>query len=71
MLGTERFDPNARIPEAILGDTHQARVRVAELAGWVDETFADGREKALALTKLEEASHWIHSAARDTKENDA
>lgn len=64
---TERFDPNARIPESALGDVHQARIRIAGLAGWVDENFADGREKSLALTKLEEASHWIHSAARATK----
>lgn len=64
----DRFDPNARIPEPALGDAHQARVRVAELATWIDQTFPDGREKSLALTKLEEASHWIHSAARTTKE---
>lgn len=64
----DRFDPDARIPQEALADVAATRVRIADLAEWVDMTFADGREKSLALTKLEEASHWLHSAARTTQE---
>lgn len=44
----------------------QACYRAAAL---IDETAPDGREKSLAITKLEEAMMWANAAiARETKE---
>lgn len=39
----------------------EARERVKELAHWINEHYPNGREKSLALTKLEEAVMWANA----------
>ncbi|MEO0479614.1 MAG: hypothetical protein AAF196_09050 [Planctomycetota bacterium] len=44
-------------------DMHQAvRARTTELAQWVNSALPDGREKSIALTKLDEARMWANAA---------
>ena len=43
--------------------THmQTRVMYSYIAGFLDESLPDGREKALAFTALQESSMWAHAA---------
>ncbi len=42
---------------------HQAvRERCGQLAAFLDEHLPDGRDKSLALTKLEETMFWANAA---------
>lgn len=50
-----------RTPERI-EDHENARAQVKSLAHQVRETCPEGREKSLALTKLEEALFWWNAA---------
>ena len=44
-------------------DTHAAvRAELFESARFLDDLLPDGREKALVLTKLEEAMFWANAA---------
>lgn len=53
---TQKLDREQEV--AIAGIKHQARA----LALVVNEACEDGREKSLALTKLEEATMWATAA---------
>lgn len=43
------------------------RVHCADLAHFIDENVPDGREKALAITKLEEVMFWANAAIARNK----
>jgi hypothetical protein len=46
-----------------VADTHiEVRRLLSELAGRIDSLVPDGREKSLAITKLEEAAMWANKA---------
>ena len=57
-----RFDYHPPKSTAI-ADTHAAvRAKVKTLALWIDRNTPEGREQALAITKLEEALFWANAA---------
>lgn len=56
-----RFDYHAPTAEKrVLHEEVRAQVKMT--AAFIDELVPDGREKALALTKLEEALFWANAA---------
>lgn len=56
-----RFEYHAP-DEAKKVDHEQVRSRIGILTLTFDEMLPDGREKALAITKLEEAMFWANAA---------
>lgn len=57
----KRFTYHA--PDAQRATAHgRVRVECADLAAFLDLHLPDGREKALALTKLEEVMFWSNAA---------
>ena len=62
-----RFTYHAPSPEGV--DRHAALSdNFVSMAGLVDSICPDGREKSLAMTKLEEAKFWASAAvARNPK----
>ena len=50
-------------PHGTQGDTYDSiRGKAREYAHWLNETLPEGREKALALTNLEQAVFWANAA---------
>lgn len=51
-------------PLSVERPVEHARVHIecGELADYLDEALPDGREKALAITKLEECMFWANAA---------
>ncbi|MFC5184376.1 Acb2/Tad1 domain-containing protein [Actinomadura harenae] len=45
-----------------VGDHQGVRVACSELAARLDELLPDGREKALAMTQIEQAMFWANAA---------
>jgi hypothetical protein len=57
-----RFDYHPPLTDERKADHQEAREAFRTLAGFVDGALPDGREKALALTKLEEGLFWANAA---------
>lgn len=56
-----RFDYHA--PDEAKKTAHEtARMRCKTVACWAAEMLPESRERALAITKLEEAMFWINAA---------
>ncbi|EHB47647.1 hypothetical protein MycrhDRAFT_5773 [Mycolicibacterium rhodesiae JS60] len=50
------------------GNAHQnVRTEIGSAAMFLDQNLPNGREKALAITKLEEAMFWANAAIARTK----
>lgn len=65
-MGTVEIDNRFRYHpppnDGVVRSHEQAREGCRRLAHWFDEELPDGREKALAITKLEEALFWANAA---------
>jgi hypothetical protein len=59
---TERFEYHKPDEEAT-ARIKRIRAKCKELAKLIDDELEPGREKALAITKLEEVSMWANKAA--------
>ncbi len=57
-----RFDHRPPKNEETIEDHKAVREEVKQTAVYLDFVLPDGREKALALTKLEEALFWANAA---------
>lgn len=57
-----RFDFHPATTAEKRGDHGSVRNACAELARFINEHVPDGREKSLAITKLEEAMFWANAA---------
>lgn len=42
----------------------------SRLLDWIRETYPDGRERSLAITKLQEAGMWLEKAALPEKKTE-
>lgn len=63
-----RFAFHAATTEEKRNDHTSVRMALYVAADYVDANVPDGREKALAITKLEEAMFWANAAiARQTE----
>lgn len=63
-----RFAFHAATTEEKRNDHASVRIRLYGAARYVEEHVPAGREKALAITKLEEAMFWANAAiARQTE----
>lgn len=65
MMTTEeinkRFNYHAPKDGTVVGYHEAIRSTCANAAHWIDQLVPDGREKALALTKIEEAMMWANA----------
>lgn len=57
-----RFDFHPATTEEKQSEHTSVRETLKNAALWVDEKVPDGREKALAITKMEEAMFWANAA---------
>lgn len=59
---SHRFAFHAATTEEKRNEHTSVRSRLGEVAHYLDERLPDGREKATALTKVEEAMFWANAA---------
>ena len=64
-----RFDFHPATTAEKRGEHGSVREACKSLALFLDENVPDGREKALALTNLEQAMFWANAAIARSKEN--
>lgn len=58
----KRFDHHPPRSEATASDHQTVRALLRQDAMWMEKSLPAGREKSLALTKLEEAMFWANAA---------
>lgn len=63
----DRFDHHPPTTQGIADGHAFIRRECLALAETIDRTIFDGREKALAMTKLEEAMFWANAAIARTQ----
>lgn len=72
MIGNDdlmnRFNYHAPRDEATKNLHEDVRYRLCSVALWADANIVDGREKATAVTKLEEAMFWLNAAIARRKD---
>lgn len=57
-----RFDFHPANTEEKRNEHSSVRMKMKDLAEYVAENVPDGREQALAITKIEEAMFWTNAA---------
>lgn len=62
-----RFDFHQATTEEKRNEHTSVRGHIGMTAFYLDENLPDGREKALAITKLEEAMFWANAAIARNK----
>lgn len=62
-----RFDYHPPSTDVVKGTHEHVRALLYAVAAEFDATFPDGREKSLAITKLEEAMFWANAAIARTQ----
>ncbi len=57
-----RFEYHPPVTDMARHAHESVRAHTRKLAGWFDALLPEGREKSLAITKLEEAMFWANAA---------
>jgi hypothetical protein len=57
-----RFQYHPAVTDERKKDHEMVRSNLMEIAAWLNVMLPEGREKALAITKLEEAMFWANAA---------